>query len=298
MSLCPRPDKEWNLLTRDDVAGTRFSSTQFRPGYRPNEVDDFLERVIDTLDVLDEGGNVADPVTSEEAPRVSFSRTKGFSSGYEIAEVDAFLAQVVETLSMAPSVVAGCPDSERPKRSRISTRDVFGILRDLVVGDTPEQRPAKAPRVRRIAGRYLRVEAGGIHWRTWTGNSGTLVAADVAAVVLLDVTTANHRGPDMLQSYALLLDRSGSPLLRVGLGCWGRRWRAKSEFKSWLKEVWAPLGVPVTRWSHESGRVKDARRRWPTALSFAHAYPYWTGLIMFGVYCAGASIVDALLQGT
>lgn len=282
------------MLTADDVLTARFSETRFRPGYRQDEVDRFLDRVAGTLRARSAGGWSADVVTAEEAGRVAFGRTSAMP-GYDLAEVDAFLADVVATLSASP---AGPRSSGRvggaapvaPARPRAGR-----VLVDLAVGERPERRPAKVPRARRVAARFVRVDAAGVHWRTWRDASGTVPAGSIAAVELVEVVLTAR--VDVVSRYALLLDRSGTALLRVGIGLWGRQWRTSADFQRWLAQAWAPLNVPVVRWNSSWGRAKDARRRWPEAFSFVHAYPYWTTILVVGGYCAIVGVLDPLLRG-
>jgi len=282
------------VLTADDVVTARFSASRFRPGYRQDEVDRFLDRVAGTLRARAAGGWSADVVTAEEAARVAFGRTS-VMPGYDLAEVDAFLAEVVATLSAAPvppeapaHVAAAAPVA--PGRALVAR-----VLVEMVVGERPDPRPTKVPRVRRVAARYVRVDAAGVHWRTWRDASGTVPAGRIAAVELVEVVLTGR--VDSVSRYALLLDRSGAALLRVGVGLWGRQWRTSAEFQRWLAQAWAPLGVPLVRWNSAMGRAKDARRRWPEAFSFAHAYPYWTLILLFGGWCAIVGVLAPLLGG-
>lgn len=282
------------MLTADDVVTARFSASRFRPGYRQDEVDRFLDRVAGTLRARAGGGRPADIVTAEEAARVAFGRTS-VMPGYDLAEVDAFLADVVATLSASPAVPSssdrvGGAAPVAPGKARAGR-----VLVEVVVGEPPDPRPAKVPRARRVAARFVRVDAAGVHWRTWRDASGTVPAGSIAAVELVEVVLTGRF--DSVSRYALLLDRSGAALLRVGVGLWGRQWRTSAEFQRWLAQAWAPLSVPVVRWNSALGRAKDARRRWPEAFSFIHAYPYWTTILVVGGYCAIVGILDPLLRG-
>ena len=40
------------LLTTDDIVNKKFQPTKFREGYDQDEVDDFLDEVVNTLDTL------------------------------------------------------------------------------------------------------------------------------------------------------------------------------------------------------------------------------------------------------
>jgi DivIVA domain-containing protein len=99
------------MLTADDVLKTRFRSTKFRDGYDQDEVDDFLDRVVATLNEVPG----AEPVIVEQVQAVKFTATK-FREGYDQDEVDAFLDRVVETLQARPRAPRQVPVNqvERP----------------------------------------------------------------------------------------------------------------------------------------------------------------------------------------
>jgi len=282
------------VLTADDVLTARFSETRFRPGYRQDEVDRFLDRVAGTLRARSAGGWPADAVTSEELARAAFGRTS-VMPGYEIAEVNAFLAEVAATLAASPAVPSPSRRVDGTARVAPPRAGIGRFLAELVVGERPDRRPAKVPRVRRVAARFVRVDAAGVHWRTWRGVSGTVPASSIAAVELLEVVLRGR--VDVVSHFALVLDRSGGALLRIGMGWSARQWRTPGSFRVWLTQVWTPLSVPVTWWSSRWRRVKDARRRWPEAFSFGHAYPYWTAILVVGGYCAIVGVLDPLLRG-
>lgn len=211
------------MLTADDVVTAHFSATRFRPGYRQDEVDGFLDRVAGTLRARAGGSWSADIVTAEEAARVAFGRTS-VMPGYDPAEVDAFLAEVVVTLSAAPE------HSEAAAHVRAAAPVATGgaragrVLVEMVVGERPDARPTKVPRVRRVAARYVRVDAAGVHWRTWRAASGTVPASSITTVELVEVVLTGQ--VDSVSRYALLLDRSGAALLRVGVDGSGGRPRS------------------------------------------------------------------------
>ncbi|MBU4335778.1 MAG: DivIVA domain-containing protein [Actinobacteria bacterium] len=85
------------MLTAEEVLNSRFRSTRFRDGYDQDEVDGFLDRVVDTLN----GKPGVDPVTVEQVQAVRFTATK-FRDGYDQDEVDDFLDRVVEALRDLP----------------------------------------------------------------------------------------------------------------------------------------------------------------------------------------------------
>lgn len=81
------------MLTADDVLNAKFQTTKFRDGYDQDEVDSFLDRVVDTL-AAKPG---TQPVTVAQVESVRFTATK-FRDGYDQDQVDNFLDQVVEAL--------------------------------------------------------------------------------------------------------------------------------------------------------------------------------------------------------
>jgi DivIVA domain-containing protein len=71
----------------------RFSTVRLREGYAIDEVDEFVERVMATVNGLP----VSRPVTADEIRRVQF-RPVRLSEGYDIVDVDAFLDTAEEWL--------------------------------------------------------------------------------------------------------------------------------------------------------------------------------------------------------
>jgi DivIVA domain-containing protein len=64
----------------------QFSAVRLREGYAVDEVDDFVDRVMATVNGLP----VSRPVTADEVRRVQF-RPVRLTEGYDMEEVDAFL---------------------------------------------------------------------------------------------------------------------------------------------------------------------------------------------------------------
>lgn len=71
----------------------RFSTVRLREGYAIDQVDEFVERVMATVNGLP----VSRPVTADEIRRVQF-RPVRLSEGYDIVDVDAFLDTAEEWL--------------------------------------------------------------------------------------------------------------------------------------------------------------------------------------------------------
>ena len=94
------------ILTSNDVDNVRFTATQFREGYSQREVDRFLEKVANSLKVLqeraDSSGYASESthvqvLTVDDVQNVKFAATR-LREGYEQDEVDRFLDHVVETM--------------------------------------------------------------------------------------------------------------------------------------------------------------------------------------------------------
>ncbi|MCR6491454.1 hypothetical protein [Cellulomonas sp. P24] len=109
-------------------------------------------------------------------------------------------------------------------------------------------------------------------WHTLIGRSGHVPAAHVGDVRMAEVEFSGN--VTVVFSYALVLDHDGAALLRVSVRSGGSV--SAAEGKRRLREMWAPLGVPVTRYSSALSRAKDLRRRWPEAFPWARAYPLVT----------------------
>ncbi|MEU7916376.1 DivIVA domain-containing protein [Microbispora bryophytorum] len=84
-----------------ETQAARVERVAFRPGrlgmgYREEEVDAFLDRVVATL-----RGTAAEPLTAEQVRRATFA-TVVFRPGYAIQEVDGFLAEMANVLERRP----------------------------------------------------------------------------------------------------------------------------------------------------------------------------------------------------
>jgi DivIVA domain-containing protein len=85
------------MLTSAEVLNQKFAATKFREGYDQDEVDDFLDRVADTLKEREGVGHATRPVTAHQIDGIRFSTTK-WREGYDQQEVDAFLDRVRQEL--------------------------------------------------------------------------------------------------------------------------------------------------------------------------------------------------------
>jgi DivIVA domain-containing protein len=81
------------MLTAEDVLSQRFQIVKLREGYDQDEVDDFLDRVVESLH-----GTGAVRMTAQDVLAARFTATK-FRAGYDQDQVDDFLDRVVEALA-------------------------------------------------------------------------------------------------------------------------------------------------------------------------------------------------------
>ncbi|WP_421735942.1 DivIVA domain-containing protein [Cellulomonas sp.] len=88
------------MLTSAEVLNQKFAATKFREGYDQDEVDDFLDRVADTLKEREGAGRATKPVTAQLIDGIRFQTTK-WREGYDQQEVDAFLDRVRAELAVA-----------------------------------------------------------------------------------------------------------------------------------------------------------------------------------------------------
>lgn len=96
-TLPPEPGSPSWLETQ----AARVERVAFRPGrlgmgYREEEVDDFLDRIVATL-----RGTAAEPLTAEQVRKATFA-TVVFRPGYAVGEVDGFLADMANVLERRP----------------------------------------------------------------------------------------------------------------------------------------------------------------------------------------------------
>jgi DivIVA domain-containing protein len=93
------------MLSAVEVLNQKFAATKFREGYDQDEVDDFLDRVVETLKELEGGPHASRPVTTREIGGVRFAVTK-WREGYDQREVDDLLDRVRERLTTTPTATA------------------------------------------------------------------------------------------------------------------------------------------------------------------------------------------------
>jgi DivIVA domain-containing protein len=86
------------MITSADVASRGFTETSFREGYDSEEVVEFLNRVVATIDAYERGDVTGvEILSSEQVVNQRFSQTK-FRGGWDQDEVDDLLDDVVVTL--------------------------------------------------------------------------------------------------------------------------------------------------------------------------------------------------------
>ena len=96
------------MLTSKAAFRETFGSIRWREGYEFQQVDTFIDEVVETLRAWESDDRAGDAQLPEEAwPRVRVSsqdvvnkmfRATRFKDGYEQEDVDLFLDDVVETL--------------------------------------------------------------------------------------------------------------------------------------------------------------------------------------------------------
>ncbi len=79
-------------LTAEQVLSTALGPTTFREGYVREDVDAFLDRVVQTL-----RGTATVPLTAEDVDRARFRSTKR-RDGYSTDDVDDLLDAIAQTL--------------------------------------------------------------------------------------------------------------------------------------------------------------------------------------------------------
>ena len=135
------------------------------------------------------------------------------------------------------------------------------LARTFLLGEPPPPGAAlpRARRAGRAAARRVEVAPAGGSWRTLVGRSGRIPTEHIGEVRLVEVEvevevefTANVA---LLFAYALVLGLNGAVLPRVLENTGGAV--SAAEGKRRLRQMWAPLGVPVTR---STRAPSDARR--------------------------------------
>ena len=256
------------MLTADDVLLTRFAPTNLRPGYDRRQVDDLLDGVVEALL---SGGDV-------DLAAVQLRQTR-WSGGYDIAEVDEFLDEARTTLASPRTAEEADDEPATPGRWREWSVPVLGTV---LVGEPPEGEPrlVTPPRAPRASAKHVTVARDGVTWRSRSLRRGRLAVGDIARVVTVRLEY-NGTGSSVVD-YAFVIDHAEGVRLRARLR------------RSTPRDLWEPLGVPVMRDRSLLGRPKDVRRRWPEAITWAHAYPLVATMLVVAVSFVVQSVLDQL----
>jgi DivIVA domain-containing protein len=83
-------------MRSEDVAAKKFGTTRWREGYEPQDVDELMERVRETLAGFERRRSI-NPITAAEVASALFTPTK-FREGYDQNDVDDFLDEIVAAL--------------------------------------------------------------------------------------------------------------------------------------------------------------------------------------------------------
>ena len=256
------------MLSADDVLLTRFAATKLRPGYDQRQVDDLLDRVVDALLT---GGDV-------DLAAVRLRQTR-WREGYDIAEVDAFLDEVRVTLASPRTAEE---DEEDASATRLPWHELARhVVGTLLLGEPPEGEPRliKPPRAPRASAKHVTVTRDGVTWRSRSLRRGRLAVGDIARVVTVRLEYNGTTSSTV--DYAFVIDHAEGVRLRARLG------------RSTPRDLWEPLGVPVSRDRSLLGRPKDVRRRWPEAIAWAHAYPVVATVLIAGAVLLALSLLDS-----
>lgn len=159
-------------------------------------------------------------------------------------------------------------------------------------GERPPINRARASRAARANSRRVAVTSAGMSWRTVVGRRRFIPAAHIGRIRLTEVEVASG-GHRQVYAYALVHDVTGAVLLRIATTSGG----AKSSAERRLRELCAPLDVPVARHPSVFGRAKDLRRRWPEAFSRVRAYPLVATVVGISLWITVAVPVLDLLTG-
>lgn len=178
------------------------------------------------------------------------------------------------------------------RRSPRASIDWKHTAEESLCGERPSSDRVRAPRAARANSRRVAVTSAGMSWRTVVGRSGFIPAADIAQIRLTEVEVVSG-GNRYVYVYALVHDATGAVLLRIATASGG----AKSSAERRVRELCAPLDVPVTRSPSVFGRAKDLRRRWPEAFSWVRAYPFVATVVGFTLWITVAVPVLELLTG-
>ncbi|WP_276313210.1 DivIVA domain-containing protein [Bifidobacterium sp. CP2] len=108
------------MIDVESVRNKIFSTVRFREGYDVDEVDDFLDVVMERM-------KAGRPMTAAELSSQTFSTVR-LKQGYDVGEVDEFLAELAADASERPADASAAPSgtsssSFRPFASAPSSSD-------------------------------------------------------------------------------------------------------------------------------------------------------------------------------
>jgi DivIVA domain-containing protein len=98
------------LLTADDVLNKKFQPTKFREGYDQDEVDDFLDEIVNTLRVV--GGENEELKAKLEAAERRISELSGFAGGEAASTEDTTQFAAVGEQPEAQAEPEQAPEAE------------------------------------------------------------------------------------------------------------------------------------------------------------------------------------------
>jgi len=109
------------LLTADEVLNKKFQATKFREGYDQDEVDDFLDEVVNTLRAVQgENDELKNKLAAAERRIAELSRTGGQNASAAPAKVEAPAAPEPAPVTHAPAPVVAAPVT--PSAPAVSSR--------------------------------------------------------------------------------------------------------------------------------------------------------------------------------
>ncbi|WP_207947795.1 DivIVA domain-containing protein [Occultella glacieicola] len=135
------------LLTADDVLNKKFQPTKFREGYDQDEVDDFLDEIVNTLRVV--GGENEELKAKLEAAERRVSELSGFAGGGEAAA-----ASVEDTTQFA--AVGDQPEAEAaPEAEEAPAPAAAAAFTPPSAGTEPESATGMLQLAQRVHDEYV-----------------------------------------------------------------------------------------------------------------------------------------------
>ena len=128
------------MLTAADVLNQKFAATKFREGYDQDEVDDFLDRVVETLKEREGAGRASQPLTAHDIGQVRFQATK-WREGYDQQEVDAFLDRVRAELEVVDAPAPPPAPAWQPGASPVISASALALQLQTLRATRPTGAP-------------------------------------------------------------------------------------------------------------------------------------------------------------